>query len=130
MRDLSARIGTAVAALACAVGAGCGGKSAGHVNPDGGGVDAAPLPTATPGAWTWVDVPGMQCDDGSRLRAAPAPLITDRLAPTSTFRTFAIPGESHTLLGGVDTIMSGGLTAEAWLAAMLAGDPTWNSVGL
>ena len=57
-------------------------------------------------------------DFEQRLRA----LVTDRLAPTATFRTFAIPGESHTLLGGVDTITSGGLTLEAWLAAMLTGD--------
>jgi len=65
-------------------------------------------------------------DFETRLRA----LVTDRLAPTATFRTFAIPGESHTLLGGVDTITSGGVTLEAWLTAMLAGDPGWASVGL
>ena len=65
-------------------------------------------------------------DFEQRLRA----LITDRLAPTATFRTFAIPGESHTLLGGVDTITSGGLTVEAWLAKMLSGDAGWASVGL
>jgi hypothetical protein len=65
-------------------------------------------------------------DFEQRLRA----LVTDRLAPTATFRTFAIPGESHTLLGGVDTITSGGFTLEAWLAAMLAGDAAWASVGL
>jgi len=64
-------------------------------------------------------------DFEQRLRA----LVTDRLAPTATFRTFAIPGESHTLLGGVDTISSGGFTLEAWLAAMLAGDAAWASVG-
>jgi hypothetical protein len=61
-----------------------------------------------------------------RLRA----LITDRLAPTATFRTFAIPGESHTLLGNIDTVSSGGVALEAWLGAMLAGDATWASVGL
>jgi hypothetical protein len=65
-------------------------------------------------------------DFETRLRA----LVADRLAPTTTFRTFAIPGESHTLLGGVDTITSGGFTLEAWLTAMLAGDPGWASVGL
>ncbi len=65
-------------------------------------------------------------DFEQRLRA----LITDRLAPTATFRTFAIPGESHTLLGGVDTITSGGLTVEAWLAKMLSRDAGWASVGL
>ena len=65
-------------------------------------------------------------DFEQRLRA----LVTDRLAPTATFRTFAIPGESHTLLGGVDTITSGGLTLEAWLGRMLTGDPGWATVGL
>ena len=47
----------------------------GKGNPDGGaGVDAAPLP-GTPGGWTWVDVPGMGCDDGSATGVAvnPAP---------------------------------------------------------
>ena len=57
-------------------------------------------------------------------------LVTDRLAPTETFRTFAIPGESHTLLGGIDTITSGGLTVAARLGRMLTGDPSWASVGL
>jgi hypothetical protein len=57
-------------------------------------------------------------------------MITDRLAPTATFRTFAIPGESHTLLGTLDTTTSGGLTVEAWLSRMLAADPTWSTVGL
>jgi hypothetical protein len=61
-----------------------------------------------------------------RMRA----LDADRLAPTATFRTFAIPGESHVLLGSPDTITSGGLTLEAWLARMLAGDASWASVGL
>jgi hypothetical protein len=65
-------------------------------------------------------------DFEQRLRA----LVTDRLAPTATFRTFAIPGESHTLLGAVDTTTSGGFTLEAWLAAMLARDPAWATVGL
>ena len=68
----------------------------------------------------------LAADFEQRLRA----LITDRLAPTATFRTFAIPGESHTLLGAVDTTTSGGVALEAWLAAMLSGDPTWASVGL
>jgi hypothetical protein len=57
-------------------------------------------------------------------------MITDRLAPTATFRTFAIPGESHTLLGGIDTLTAGGVTLEAWLTRMSSGDPTWASVGL
>lgn len=61
-----------------------------------------------------------------RLRA----LIADRLAPTATFRTFAIPGESHTLFGTMDTATAGGLTLEAWLAQMLAGDARWATVGL
>lgn len=65
-------------------------------------------------------------DFEQRLRA----LVTDRLAPTTTFRTFAIPGESHTLLGGINTITSGGLTVEAWLGRMLTGDPGWATVGL
>jgi len=65
-------------------------------------------------------------DFEQRLRA----LVTDRLAPTATFRTFAIPGESHTLLGGINTITSGGLTVEAWLGQMLTGDPGWATVGL
>jgi hypothetical protein len=65
-------------------------------------------------------------DFEQRLRA----LVAYRLAPTTTFRVFAIPGESHTLLGGVDTITAGGATLETWLAAMLSGDPGWASVGL
>jgi hypothetical protein len=65
-------------------------------------------------------------DFEQRLRST----ITHRLTPTATFRGFVIPGESHTLLGGMDTIMSGGLTLEAWLAAMLAGDAGWATVGL
>ena len=65
-------------------------------------------------------------DFEQRLRA----LVTDRLAPTATFRTFAIPGESHTLLGSIDTVTSGGMTLEAWLTAMLNGDAGWASVGL
>ena len=61
-----------------------------------------------------------------RLRAT----ITDRLAPTETFRTFAIPGESHTLLGAPDTTTSGGITLEVWLGQMLTGSPAWSAVGL
>jgi hypothetical protein len=64
-------------------------------------------------------------DFEQRLRS----LVTNRLAPTETFRTFAIPGESHTLLGAVDTVTSGGLTLEAWLGRMLTGDPAWATVG-
>ena len=64
-------------------------------------------------------------DFEQRLRS----LVTNRLAPTATFRTFAIPGESHTLLGAVDTVTSGGLTLEAWLGRMLTGDPSWTTVG-
>jgi pectinacetylesterase len=65
-------------------------------------------------------------DFEQRLRS----LVTNRFAPTETFRTFAIPGESHTLLGAVDTITSGGVTLEAWLAQMLTGNAAWASVGL
>jgi hypothetical protein len=65
-------------------------------------------------------------DFEQRLRA----LVADRLAPTTTFRSFAIPGESHTLLGALDTTSSGGVALEAWLTAMLTGDPSWASVGL
>jgi hypothetical protein len=56
--------------------------------------------------------------------------IADRFVPTTTFRAFVIPGESHTLLGAVDTTTSGGVALEAWLAAMLSGDPGWATVGL
>ena len=65
-------------------------------------------------------------DFEQRLRA----LVATRLTPAPTFRTFAIPGESHTLLGATDTITSGGLTLEAWLAQMLTRDPAWATVGL
>ena len=65
-------------------------------------------------------------DFEQRLRT----MITDRLAPTATFRTFAIPGDSHTLLGGLATQTSGGVTLETWLARMGSGDPAWASVGL
>ena len=57
----------AIAAFIGVAAAGCGGQTApGHGNPDGGGIggDAGPLP-GTAGSWTWVDVPGMGCDDGS-----------------------------------------------------------------
>jgi hypothetical protein len=57
-------------------------------------------------------------------------LVANRLAPTATFRGFIIPGESHTLLAAMDTIMSGGMTLEAWLAAMMAGDAGWATIGL
>jgi len=65
-------------------------------------------------------------DFEQRLRST----ITHRLAPTTTFRTFAIPGESHTLFGAVDTISSGGVPLETWLTQMLTGDAAWASVGL
>ena len=59
-------------AVCCLVAIGCGGGSAAG-NHDGGGVDAAPLP-ATPGGWTWIDVPGMGCDDGSATGVAVNPM--------------------------------------------------------
>ena len=62
-------------ALCGAGGLSCGGGSPGGGNRDGGGgAAAAPLPGA-PGSWTWVDVPGMGCDDGSATGVAvnPAP---------------------------------------------------------
>jgi hypothetical protein len=65
-------------------------------------------------------------DYEQRLRV----LIANRLEPTATFRTFAIPGESHTLLGTMDTAVAGGLTLEAWLAQMLTGAASWSSAGL
>jgi hypothetical protein len=61
-----------------------------------------------------------------RLRA----LVAGRLAPMPAFRTFAIPGESHVLLGSPDTVSSGGGTLEVWLGKMLAGDASWTTVGL
>ncbi len=61
-----------------------------------------------------------------RMRA----LIADRIAPSATFRAFVIPGNSHTLLGAADTITSGGMTLEAWLSQMHAGDAAWTTVGL
>ncbi len=61
-----------------------------------------------------------------RLRA----LNTNRLAPTATFRTFAIPGESHTMLGTMATTASAGVPLETWLSEMLHGGPGWASVGL
>lgn len=66
-------------------------------------------------------------DFEQRLRA----LVADRLAPTATFRTYAIPGESHTMLGTVTTTTTtGGVTLESWLSAMLTGDAGWVTVGL
>src|SRR4051812_15534557 len=70
----------AVSCFVCIAGvaaAGCAGETAPRKgNPDGGAgmVDAGPLP-GTPGGWTWVDVPGMDCDDGSPTGVAvnPAP---------------------------------------------------------
>ena len=61
-----------------------------------------------------------------RMRA----LIADRIAPSATFRAFVIPGTSHTLLGGIDTITSGGMTLETWLSRMHDGDAAWATVGL
>jgi len=61
-----------------------------------------------------------------RMRA----LIADRIAPTANFRAFVIPGTSHTLLGGADTITSGGMTLETWLSRMHTGDASWMTVGL
>jgi len=61
-----------------------------------------------------------------RMRA----LITDRIAPSAAFRAFVIPGTSHTLLGGIDSITSGGMTLETWLTRMHDGDPTWTTGGL
>jgi hypothetical protein len=65
-------------------------------------------------------------DFETRLRA----LIADRFAPTATLRAFLIPGQMHTLLGSPDTVTSGSVTLEGWLAGMLAGDPGWDTVGL
>src|SRR4029078_8202026 len=70
MRSPSIRL---LASVVCACAIGCGKSAGGHT--DGGvGVDAAPLP-GTRGSWTWVDVPGMGCDDGSGtgVAATPAP---------------------------------------------------------
>jgi len=64
-------------------------------------------------------------DYETKLRA----LITDRLDPLPHFHTFLIPGESHTLLGTMDTTMAGGMTLEAWLGQMLSGAAAWTSVG-
>jgi hypothetical protein len=65
-------------------------------------------------------------DFEQRLRA----LVTDRLAPTANFRSFIVPGESHTMLGAMDTINAGGVTVEAWLSVMVNGDPAWGTTGL
>jgi hypothetical protein len=65
-------------------------------------------------------------DFEQRLRST----ITRQIAPATTFRVFAIPGESHTLLGTVDTVTSGGVTLETWLSRMLSGDAGWATVGL
>lgn len=55
----------------------CGGGGARSDAGDGGASDGAPAAvlTGTPGVWTWVDVPGMTCDDGTPTGVAinPAP---------------------------------------------------------
>jgi hypothetical protein len=66
---------------------------------------------------------------GSDYEAKLRALITDRLDPLPHFHTFLIPGETHTLLGTMDTTMSGGMTLEAWLGQMLSGAAEWTSVG-
>lgn len=60
-----------------ASGLACGGGGARSDAGDGGASDgaAAGVLTGTPGVWTWVDVPGMTCDDGTPTGVAinPAP---------------------------------------------------------
>jgi hypothetical protein len=54
----------------------CGGAGARSDADDGGASDGAPAAlTGAPGVWTWIDIPGTTCDDGSPTGIAinPAP---------------------------------------------------------
>src|SRR6185436_15153242 len=66
------RSGLAVLLCFAACKSGGTGMSAG--NPEAGAGENTPLP-GNAGAWTWSDVPGMKCDDGSPTGVAinPAP---------------------------------------------------------
>jgi hypothetical protein len=59
--------------------------------------------------------------------AAMKALERDRFDPTSTARVFLVPGTQHGLLHQQATTTVGAVSLDAWLSAMVGGDP-WSSV--
>jgi hypothetical protein len=55
-------------------------------------------------------------------------MIKDRLDPTSTFRSFVIAGEQHTLLGTMTTSTTKDQVLEPWLDTMINDGDGWVSV--
>ena len=55
-------------------------------------------------------------------------MIKDRLDPTTTFRSFVIAGDQHTLLGTMTTSTTKDQVLEPWLDGMVNDAATWVSV--
>jgi hypothetical protein len=67
--------------------------------------------------------------DAAGMKAATQALLDNQYAPTANARWFAIDDTRHTMLGGLTTLSSNGVTLQAWLTGWYTGDPTWASVG-
>ena len=53
--------------------------------------------------------------------------LAGALAPRPQYRTFLVPGASHTMLGRPASFTSGGVELRAWLTQMVTRDPAWAS---
>ncbi len=66
--------------------------------------------------------------DGSEFSLAITQLATDRIAPNGNFRSFYIPGPTHTMLGDPDRYKSGSTTLTTFIAQQIGDDAAWKSL--
>ncbi len=52
---------------------------------------------------------------------------TDLLDPTPNFRYFFVPGQTHTMLGGVNNFTVNNVSLWDWMNQMVTDDPSWKS---
>lgn len=58
-----------------------------------------------------------------------ASLTTEIIGPEANFKSFVVPGMSHTMLGAPATTFAQGVSLSTWLGQQASGDAMWKSVG-
>jgi hypothetical protein len=68
--------------------------------------------------------------NATQFQTALDALVSDVIAPSTTWKSYRIGGNTHTMLGAVTlATTSDGTSLETWLAQMVDGDPAWTSAG-
>src|SRR5690606_26278328 len=67
--------------------------------------------------------------EGVDAIAAKQAALRDTLAAAPAFNGFFLSGTEHVVLTSPGRATSGGVSAEAWVEQLVAGDPAWDTVG-